>query len=132
MRKLPPFEDWIFEITEDLEFVSGELRDRMENNPEKIKESALTADAWSSRSRELLAEAEAQLDIAESENIMPKQSGMTDKDREVHLAASCISERMTRDKIQGYCDALAQRVSLAQSLLKYGLQFVHGNKEGRE
>lgn len=119
MKELPKYEEWAEGIEDDLNFIKEELHEAISDSPESIKASALTAEGWYGRMVELLAEANQQLDLEEAAHLQPKAPGFTDYDREIFLAAEVAHVRAMRDKIEGFCESIKQRISLAQSLLGY-------------
>lgn len=129
MNTIPDFEPWLLDNLEDILHVQRNiLKHRLSKEPAGVVEDAKDAEAWYARMADLLADANAILDKAETDNLMPKSKEYTDYDREVKLAGLCAIQRSVRDKILGLVNGLEKRVSLAQSIMKAENPSVYGNK----
>lgn len=122
MSFLDEFDAWKEKVKQDLNFVYGMMRKPLSDEPSQIIGEIEEVDGWYSRMIYILSEANGFLDRAKEEYLPGKEEG-TAFDREVILDASISLIREHRDKIEGLCEAMKQRVSLGQSVLKYSVQF---------
>lgn len=116
------FDNWRVKTKPDLTEVYIMLRKSLSDEPSQIIGEVTHADSWYSRMLYILSEANSFLDRAKAK-FMPSQEGNTTMDRKVQLDAAVSEFREHRDKIEGLCDGMKQRISMGQSILKYHVQF---------
>lgn len=117
--QLQPFEGWLTFTLPFLTLVKETGIEKLSDEPGFLLSQLVKIEAYFAHLQYLLAEANAYLDVAEAERLVPKEPGITDIDREKQLAAAVVEERLVRDKIEGQCEFVKQRINLGQSILKY-------------
>lgn len=112
------FEAFVLQHAPEITKVQRLLSVPLSDNPAVMNEQVREIEAWYGRMTSLLAFADGYLDAAEQTNLQPKSKDVTDIDRSTALAAAVARERRFRDIASGLCEAIRQRVILAQALMK--------------
>lgn len=123
MSVMDEFVEWNHGINDDFRHIGLILQQRLSDEPEELIGDLQDAEAWNSRCQALLAQANSWLDRA-THHLMTEKGSRTDFERKAELGASIAPIRLVRDVLEGFCEALKQRLILGSSLVGYHRQFV--------
>lgn len=125
---MKPFNDWIIEDFGQLANVKAKLKVALSDNPTELQKQLSAIEAWYGRVTTLLAEANSYLDNAIARQLVDIREG-TQLEKRAILDKAVSGERRMRDMVQGYTEAIKQRISLGQSLLRmqYEERFLNKN-----
>lgn len=87
--------------------------------PEQLVGSLREIEAWYAWLTNMLAEANAFLDVAESHSLIAKEQGVTELDRTTAQTAGVAAQRAFRDRVDGLCRAVNLRLMLGMGILKH-------------
>ncbi len=113
------FKDWLIEDVGQLSTVKAFLRTPLSDNPTALQKQLASIEAWYGRATTLLADANSYLDNAIAIELLKiKQDDYVSLERKAITDKAVSGERRIRDIVQGYVEAIKQRISLGQSLLR--------------
>lgn len=95
---------------------------KLDREPEGLINDMMVIETWNGRMGELLAEANGFLEKARAELILSKEFG-TELSRKIALDADVSVVKVVRDKLEGICEAIKQRLIMAESILSFHKQF---------
>lgn len=105
------------EALEALQETSVLLDTKIPVDPNTCTDSLAEIETWGSRLSYLQAKADAHLDLAESQNLIPKSKEITELDRETTLKARVAEQRMLRDMLRNQLEAIKNRLMLGMTNL---------------
>jgi hypothetical protein len=117
------FIDWRNSISGEMDHIALIMSEKLSDEPEKLIDDVTICEAWYSRVGFMLAEANSILE-EESVKCLPEEG--TELSKKVALQGALAPIKKTRDQIKILLDAIGQRISLSQSILKYHTIF-HDN-----
>lgn len=115
----PSFDEFKNDVLVLLASARKETKGILSDNPDVLIRELTVAQAWAATLDYIWAEANYWYLISLDKALPPKDSGMTELDRNTKLNSATASERYVRDKIEDYGKALHARISLGQSALGY-------------
>jgi hypothetical protein len=86
-------------------------------DPNSLADSLTDVESWGSRISYLLSKADAHLDLAEAQNLVPKSKEVTELDRQVQLKARVAEQRMIRDMLKNQLESIKNRLMLGMTNL---------------
>lgn len=95
--------------------ISGILSQPLNDDPVTLTNQLSQIETYGVRVSYLLHKANAHLDKAEAERLLPKSKDYGDMDREKHLAAACVKERLLRDLLESCVDGIKSRLMLGMT-----------------
>ena len=116
------FDDWILHRKVELAAIDDLLRVPLSDEPEPLWRQVRDIEAHYGRAQFILAQADAYLDMAESEAVKALQSApvkMTAYEKQLGVDAAVAPVRESRDAVRGRVEAIKQRVMLGQSRMAY-------------
>jgi hypothetical protein len=113
---------WEEGIKPEITHISGILAKRLSDEPEELIADLEDAEVWNSRAQNLLAQANSWVDRATWE-LMPAKEGRMESDRKAQLESDVAPIRLIRDTLEGFVDAIKQRLILGAGILAYMRQF---------
>ncbi len=116
--KLAPFEDWFLEVAYEIGTVQAFMQVRLSDNPSALTQQLTLAESWHARLTKLLADANAQLDLAEFRNNGTINREGTVFDRQLELKSLVVTERRIRDIVEGLVESIKNRLILGMSIGK--------------
>lgn len=119
---LEEFVQWHSQISDEIKDVLTLLGTKLDKEPEGLINDMMVIETWNGRMNELLADANGFLDRAKGELIPSKDSG-TELTRKIALDADVSAIKVVRDKIEGLCECIKQRLIMAESILSFHKQF---------
>lgn len=119
---LQDFVAWHTEIKDEVGDVMSLLCKKLDREPEGLINDMMVIETWNGRMGELLAEANGFLEKARAELILSKEFG-TELSRKIALDADVSVVKVVRDKLEGICEAIKQRLIMAESILSFHKQF---------
>lgn len=111
------FEEFLEKHRGEIDDLQRLLSTELPDNPTELEVALRHSEAQYARMTTIRAWADSWLDIA-SHRLLPPKEGRTELEREKELDALVVQHRRFRDICSGLCDAIGQRLSLGQSLLK--------------
>lgn len=112
------FETWLKGDAVEIGTIQALMGEPLSDSMPVLIRQVTLIEAWQARLVNLLADANAFLDLAEYREIMTIDRDLTSLERGVTLKAKVVGERRIRDNIQGLYDVVHNRIILAQSLIK--------------
>lgn len=117
------FEKWLSSRQREIHHIASLLSQEVSKEPEALISDVTEIEAWYGRANEIFSEAEAWLEHGKR-FFLPSRGESTEGERKVVMEDSVADIRKLRNTLEGYVDGIKQRVSLAQSILRYQSQFV--------
>jgi len=105
------------EALESLKETSALLDIKTPVEPNSLADALSDIEAWGSRISYLQSKADAHLDLAEAQNLLPKSKEITELDRETNLKARVAEQRMLRDMLRSQLEAIKNRLMLGMTNL---------------
>ncbi len=112
------FSDWLTEKQGEIEHVSTLLSVQLSSEPADLIEDLTAIEAWNGRLNELLANCNAFLDRSKL-FYLPEAKDLRESERKAIVDEKVADIRKTRDILEGYVDALKQRLILGESILRW-------------
>lgn len=122
MTVMEDFVEWFDRIRPEFDHIRGILSEKLSDEPEKLISDLQDAEAWNARCYVFLAESNSYLDRA-AKQLMPTRDGRTQLDLKIDLDSRLSTVRLIRDKCEGLCNSIKQRLILGESILSYSKQF---------
>lgn len=112
------FVEWFETEEAQIARVAALLSEELSDNPGRLTEQLVKAEAWYARMTSILAWANSYLDAAERRELLARDKEITDLDRQIRLADAVKDERRVRDVLDGMVGAIKNRLILGMSLMK--------------
>lgn len=113
------FSDWVKSKQTEIDHVGKLLFESLPTEPSEMIEALTGIEAWNGRISELLAHCSAFLDRAKLYYLPSDSLDMKESERKATVDSQCADIRKMRDILQGYSDAIKQRLILGESLLRW-------------
>lgn len=117
------FTSWLNYIQPDLKSIFAVLRKQLHREPEELIADLVEAEAHNARCCYILAQANSFLDKASLFYLPSRDEADRELDRKTLLESRVAHIREMRDKIEGMCNAIKQRLILGESVLGYQRSF---------
>lgn len=113
------FNAWKERVHPDILNALNTLSESLSDEPEELIRDLVKSEAWNGRLQSLLSEANTFLDKGAIFYMPEKGSGFTQLQMKIVLDKELALIRGMRNKIEGICDAIKQRLILGESILRY-------------
>lgn len=117
------FSAWLANSQKDLRTVFEMSQDELSDEPAALIVDLETIEAWNSRCLYLLAQANSFVSQALAFYLPDRTDDRRELDRKVLLDSRVAPIKEIRDKIEGLCDSIKQRLILGESILAFNRQF---------
>ncbi len=120
---MTPFEDdfqtWLTSIDRELNEIFQLMRKSLHREPEELIDDLMKTEAHNARMNHMLAQANAFLDRAAFVYLPGRDEVERELERRTMLDSKISHIRELRDKIEGICSSIKQRLILGESILAY-------------
>jgi len=113
------FTIWLNQNQKTISTVSNLLAVKLSSEPHNLIDDLVSIEAWNARIGELLAEANAWLDIGIKVHLPEREGGMTEAERKAHVNDAVSDIRKVRDILESMGDAIKQKLILGESILRF-------------
>lgn len=107
---------WLEKVEPEMAEAAEILKERLSDNLAILYEQLTLIESWQGRILTILAEANAQLDLAEQQQLMSKSSDLTELDRRTQQRAATAPQRRIRDIAEGLAKSIQTRIILGCNL----------------